>query len=89
MKLLRSYDRAVNGLCRAKRRPKLLLLSLALMLSLTACKTVNPTVQNGNADRLMRRPDFPAAKVAAKEWCRDALYTITDLEAQLKAKAAE
>lgn len=37
-----------------------------------------------NAARLMRRPDFAAAKAAAPEWCRDALKTINDLEWKLE-----
>ena len=58
-------------------------LILLLMLLVSACQTP-PTVQTGNVERLIRRPDFEAARLASPEWCRDALYTVSDLEAQIK-----
>lgn len=60
-----------------------------MLLMLLGCGTVAPMVQTGNADRLIRRPDFEAARVAAPEWCRDALYTVGDLEAQIKELKAQ
>ena len=33
-----------------------------------------------NSERLINRPDFPQAREAAPEWCRDALKTINELE---------
>ena len=38
------------------------------------------------AARLMQRPDFPAARAAAPEWCRDALKTINALEYELERR---
>lgn len=64
-------------------------LTLLLMALCLGCKTPGPTVQSGNADRLIRRPDFEAARAGAKEWCRDALYTVSDLEAQIKELKAK
>ena len=37
-----------------------------------------------NSARLMQRRDFPAAKAAAPEWCRDALKTINALEMEIE-----
>ena len=37
-----------------------------------------------NAARLMERSDFPQARAAAPEWCRDALKTINALEYELE-----
>jgi hypothetical protein len=51
---------------------------------LLACMTLGgclaPAVRLDNSARLMARPDWPAAKAAAPEWCRDALKTINALE---------
>lgn len=44
------------------------------------------SVRLDNSARLIARPDFPAARAAAPEWCRDALKTINALEAQLETK---
>lgn len=43
-------------------------------------------VKLDNSQRLMSRPDFPAAVRAAPEWTRDALKTINALEMQIEAK---
>lgn len=61
-------------------RSVLILLTLALLTS-TGCTT---SVQFDNGARLIARPDFPAAKAAAPEWCRDALDTIAALEYELE-----
>lgn len=37
-----------------------------------------------NAERLINRADFEAARAAAPEWCRDALKTINELEWKLE-----
>lgn len=59
------------------------LIALCLLASaLSGCATL----QLNNSDRLIARPDFPAARTAAPEWCRDALKTINRLEAQLESK---
>lgn len=39
-----------------------------------------------NAQRLIARPDFAAARVAAPEWCRDALKTINELELEIERR---
>ena len=44
------------------------------------------SVRLDNSARLFARPDFPAARAAAPEWCRDALKTINQLEFQLESK---
>jgi hypothetical protein len=41
------------------------------------------SVKHDNANRLMQRADFAAARAAAPEWCRDALKTINALEYEL------
>ncbi len=38
-----------------------------------------------NSQRLMDRPDFEAAAIAAPEWVKDALKTINELEEHLEA----
>ena len=53
---------------------------IAAAAALAGCSSV----QRDNSARLIARPDFPAAKSAAPEWCRDALKTINALEAQLE-----
>lgn len=37
-----------------------------------------------NAERLINRADFEAARQAAPEWCRDALKTINYLEMEIE-----
>ena len=39
-----------------------------------------------NAQRLINRADFDAARVAAPEWCRDALKTINELELEIERR---
>lgn len=39
-----------------------------------------------NAQRLINRADFNAARVAAPEWCRDALKTINELELEIERR---
>jgi len=39
-----------------------------------------------NAKRLIDRADFEAARVAAPEWCRDALKTINELELEIERR---
>lgn len=55
---------------------------LLLMLVSTASGCLAPRLNN--SQRLMARPDFPAAAQAAPEWCRDALKTINRLEHQIE-----
>ena len=38
-----------------------------------------------NSQRLMDRPDFEAAAIAAPEWVKDALTTINELEERIEA----
>lgn len=56
------------------------MISAMLLLSLCSCVTV----KLDNAQRLINRPDFENARVAAPEWCRDALKTINSLEYELE-----
>lgn len=37
-----------------------------------------------NSQRLIQRDDFETARLAAPEWCRDALKTINALELELE-----
>ena len=37
-----------------------------------------------NAERLINRADFDVARLAALEWCRDALKTINYLEMEIE-----
>ncbi|RRJ97811.1 hypothetical protein Ga0100231_004965 [Opitutaceae bacterium TAV4] len=60
---------------------KTLTILLSLSLSLLAGCT---SVKLDNGARLMQRPDWPAARAAAPEWCRDALHTIANLEYELE-----
>ena len=62
------------------RRIKLLI--AVLILSCTGCITSKLE----NAQRLMNRPDFTEATLAAPEWVRDALLTINKLEHKLERK---
>ena len=54
---------------------------LCWIVSLSGCVSVKLE----NSQRLMARPDFEAAVLAAPEWCRDALKTINELEARVEA----
>lgn len=54
---------------------------LSLTLSLTGCVTVKLE----NSARLIARPDFEAAALAAPEWTRAALKTINQLEERIEA----
>jgi len=49
---------------------------------LTGCGV---TMKLENSARLMARPDFEAAVLAAPGFCEDALHTINRLEQQLEA----
>ncbi|AHF89515.1 hypothetical protein OPIT5_03760 [Opitutaceae bacterium TAV5] len=62
-------------------KPLTALLSLSL---LSGCLSGCVSAKLDNGARLMRRPDFEAARLAAPEWCRDALHTIADLEYELE-----
>ena len=39
-----------------------------------------------NSQRLMDRPDFHAATIAAPDWVKDALKTINELEERIEAQ---
>lgn len=56
---------------------------LILSATLAGCAS---TVKHDNAQRLIERADFDAARSAAPEWCRDALKTINALEYELERK---
>lgn len=56
------------------------IISILLLLFLCSCTGV----KLDNAQRLINRPDFENARVAAPEWCRDALKTINSLEYELE-----
>lgn len=56
------------------------LIILAAMLS--GCSIFH--ARYDNAERLINRADFEAARQAAPEWCRDALKTINELEWKLE-----
>jgi len=51
------------------------------MLMMSGCVTTKLE----NSQRLMARPDFEAAVIAAPEWVRSALKTITELEERAEA----
>lgn len=68
-----------NGTRRLRVNAKLIK-TLLLMLLLTGC--YHPRLNN--SQRLINRPDFPAATQAAPEWVRDALKTINSLEYELE-----
>jgi len=55
------------------------LLILLSMLNFCGC------VKLENSRRLIARPDFAAAALAAPEWTRDALKTINQLEERIEA----
>ena len=50
------------------------------------CFTGCITSKLENAQRMMDRPDFEQATIAAPEWVRDALLTINKLEHKLERK---
>ena len=50
------------------------------------CFTGCLSVKLENAQRMMDRPDFEQATIAAPEWVRDALLTINKLEHKLERK---
>jgi hypothetical protein len=54
---------------------------LACLLLATSCASTKHHTQDSTA-RLIARPDFKPAVQAAPEWVRDALRTITQLEAR-------
>ena len=54
---------------------------LSLTLSLAGCVAVKLE----NSARLIARPDFEAAALAAPEWTRAALKTINQLEERIEA----
>ena len=55
---------------------------LALLIPLTGC--LNAKLEN--SQRLMDRPDFHAAAIAAPDWVKDALKTINELEERIEAQ---
>lgn len=56
---------------------------MAIMVAmLSGCAMFH--VRYDNAERLINRADFEAARQAAPEWCRDALKTINELEWKLE-----
>ena len=59
-----------------------LTVAMILALMLSGCAMFH--ARYNNAERLINRPDFNAAKAAAPEWCRDALKTINELEWRLE-----
>ena len=67
-------------------RPAAALLAFSAAALLSSCALVPAPLRLDHAQRLLDRPDFPAAAQAAPEWCRDALKTINHLEAQLERK---
>lgn len=56
------------------------MISAMLLASLSACVSV----ELDNSQRLIQRDDFEAARLAAPEWCRDALKTINNLECEIE-----
>lgn len=67
-----------------------LMLILILAASLSGCAAhLTPNYPaSGNVGRLMKRPDYAAAKGAAPEFTRDALKTVSDLQYQATLHAA-
>ncbi|PTY03935.1 hypothetical protein DB346_02815 [Verrucomicrobia bacterium LW23] len=62
-------------------------LPIVLVTLLVGCAMIRPpeaAVTSQNVRRLQARPDAPAAVRAAPEWARDALQTISALEAELR-----
>jgi len=56
------------------------------LLGLCACLALSGCIwpRHNNAARLMARPDWPQARTAAPQWCRDALKTVNSLEYELE-----
>lgn len=54
----------------------------ALVAMLSGCSVFHARLDN--AARLINRTDFEQARLAAPEWCRDALKTINYLEMELE-----
>lgn len=54
----------------------------ALVAMLSGCSVFHARLNN--AERLINRADFEAAREAAPEWCRDALKTINELEMEIE-----
>ena len=57
-------------------------LPLLLIPLLSGCLNV----ELENTQRLMDRPDFEAAAIAAPDWVKDALTTINELEERIEAQ---
>ena len=55
---------------------------LSLILLQVGC--LNAKLEN--SQRLMDRPDFEAAAIAAPDWVKDALTTINELEERIEAQ---
>ena len=56
---------------------------IILQFLLAGCAT---HARYDNSARLIARADFEAARVAAPEWCRDALKTINELELEIERR---
>ena len=56
----------------------------ALVAMLSGCSVFHARLDN--AERLINRADFDAARLAAPEWCRDALKTINYLEMEIEKR---
>ncbi len=59
---------------------------LLILLLASACSSVPraplPSTPEDNSKRLLARPDFRLAALAAPEWVKEALRTITRLETE-------
>lgn len=55
---------------------------IALTATLSGCSIFHARLDN--AERLINRSDFEQARLAAPEWCRDALKTINYLEMEIE-----
>lgn len=67
-----------------KKKPVTVWWPRTLLLTLLLSGCVHLKMDNSN--RLMRRPDFDQATVAAPEWVRDALKTINRLEFEIERR---
>ena len=79
MPVLPRHERPSEGKTRMMKWKHALLLWLILLQA--GCLSVKLE----NSQRLMDRPDFEAAAIAAPEWVKDALKTINELEEHLEA----
>ena len=61
------------------------MLKIAFLLWLILLQAGCLNAKLENSQRLMDRPDFEAAAIAAPEWVKDALKTINELEEHLEA----